>query len=42
MIANPAKTCVRKFYVHEKILCTQNCRRNFIRNLLPEQHKENM
>ena len=32
----------KKFYVHEKILCTRNCRRRFIKNLLPEKRKENM
>ena len=31
-----------KFYVHEKILCTSNCRRKFIKNLLTEKRKENM
>ena len=31
-----------KFYVDEKILSTQNCRRKFIKNLLPEKYKENM
>ena len=31
-----------KFYVHEKILDTRNCRRRFIKNLLPEKRKENM
>ena len=31
-----------KFYVHEKILRTQNCHRRFIKNLLPEKRKENM
>ena len=31
-----------KFYVHEKILRTRNCRRRFIKNLLPEKRKENM
>ena len=25
-----------KFYVHENILRTRNCRREFIKNLLPE------
>ena len=30
--ANPAKTCVRKFYVHEIAAV----------NLLPEKRKENM
>ena len=31
-----------KFYVHEKTLHTRNCRRRFIKNLLPEKRKENM
>ena len=31
-----------KFYVHEKILRTQNYRRKFIKNLLPEKREENM
>ena len=31
-----------KFYVHEKILHAQNCHCKFIKNLLPEKHKENM
>ena len=31
-----------KFYVHEKILRTRNCRRKFIKNLLPKKRKENM
>ena len=30
------------FYVREKSLRTQNCRRKFIKNLLPEKRKENM
>ena len=30
------------FYVHEKILRTRNCRRKFIKNLLPEKRKENV
>ena len=29
-----------KFYEHEKILRTRNCRRRFIQNLLPEKRKE--
>ena len=33
---NPAKTYA------QKILCTRNCRRKFIKNLLPEKRKENM
>ena len=31
-----------KFHVYEKFLRTQNCRRRFIKNLLPEKRKENM
>ena len=31
-----------KLYVHEKILRPRNCRRRFIKNLLPEKRKENM
>ena len=38
----PQKLVYEKFYVHEKILRTQNCRRRFIKNLLPEKRKENM
>ena len=34
--AKPSKTFV------PKILRTQNCRRKFIKNLLPEKRKENM
>ena len=30
-----------KFYVHEKNLCTRNCRRKFIKTLLHEKRKEN-
>ena len=33
---------MRKVYTHEKVLRTRNCRRKFIRNLLPEKPKENM
>ena len=36
MTSNPAKSCVRK------ILRTRNCRRRFIKNLLPEKRNENM
>ena len=32
----------QKFYAHKKFLGTQNCRRKFIENLLPEKRKENM
>ena len=39
---NPAKLVYKKIYVQEKILRTRNCRRKFIKNLLPEKHKENM
>ena len=39
--ANPANVYV-KFCVHQKILRTRNCRRRFIKNLLPEKRKENM
>ena len=38
----PQKLVYEKFYVHEKTLCTQDCRRKFIKNLLPEKRKENM
>ena len=31
-----------KFYVCEKILHTRNCRRKFIKNLLPEKRTESM
>ena len=31
-----------KFYIHEKNLRTRNCRRKFIKNLLPEKRKENV
>ena len=31
-----------KFYVHEKKLRKRNCRRRFIKNLLPEKRSENM
>ena len=36
------KLVYEKLYVHEKILRTRNCHRNFIKNLLPEKRKENM
>ena len=42
MTANPAKTFYEKFYVHEKIVRTRNCRGEFIKNLLPDKRKENM
>ena len=38
----PQKLVYGKFYVHEKVLRTRNCRRKFIKNLLPEKRKENM
>ena len=38
----PQKLVYEKFYVHEKILRARNCRRKFIKNLLPEKRKENM
>ena len=31
-----------KFYVDEKILRTWNCRRKFIKTLIPEKRKENI
>ena len=39
--ANPAETCVQSCR-REKIFLTQNCRCEFIKNLLTEKHKENM
>ena len=33
----PQNFVYEKFYVHEKILRTRNCRRKFIENLLPEK-----
>ena len=38
----PQKHVCEKFYVYEKDLRTRYCRRKFIKNLLPEKHKENM
>ena len=38
----PQELVYEKFYVHEKFLRALNCRRNFIKNLLPEKCKENM
>ena len=38
----PQKLGYEKFRAHEKTLRMQNCRRNFIKNLLPEKRKENM
>ena len=31
-----------KFYEHKQILRTRNCYCKFMKNLLPEKHKENM
>ena len=42
MISNPKKVVYEKFYVLEKFLRTRNCRRRFIKNLLPEKRNENM
>ena len=38
----PHKRVYETFYIHEKILHVPNCRRKFIKNLLPEKRKENM
>ena len=38
----PEKLMYEKVYVQEKISRTRNCHREFIKNLLPEKHKENM
>ena len=38
----PLKLVYEKFYVHEKNWRTRNCRREFIKKLLPEKRKENM
>ena len=38
----PQKPVYNKFYVHEKILRTQNCCHEFIKNLIPEKCKENL
>ena len=38
----PQKLVYKKFLVHKKILPTRNCRRKFIKNVLPEKRKENM
>ena len=35
----PHKLGQEKFYIHEEILRTQNCRRKFIKSLLPEKRK---
>ena len=36
----PQELVYEKFYVQEKILRTQNCRRKFIKSLLPEKRKK--
>ena len=36
------KLLYEQFYVHEKNLCTGNCRRKLIKNLLPKKRKENI
>ena len=33
----PQTLAYKTFYVHEQILRTRNCRREFIKNLLPEK-----
>ena len=38
----PQKLVYKKFYIHEKIIRTQNCRRNFIKSLPLEKRKGNM
>ena len=38
----PQKIVYEKFYVHKKIFRTRNCRRKFMKHLLPEKRKENM
>ena len=38
----PQKRGHKKIYVNEKTLRTQNCRRKFIKNLLPEKRKKNL
>ena len=38
----PQNLVYEKFYVHEKILRKRNCRRRFIKNLLPQKRKEDM
>ena len=37
----PQKLVNGKFYLHQKILRTQNCRLKFIKNLLPVERKKN-
>ena len=36
----PQKLVYEKFYAHENILRTRNCRHEFIKNLPPEKRKE--
>ena len=38
----PQRLVYEKFYVHEQILRAWNCRRKFVKSLLPEKRKENM
>ena len=38
----PQNLIYEKFYEHKKNLRTQNWRRKFIKNLLPEKRKENL
>ena len=38
----PQKLVYEKLYVLEKNLRTRNCRREFIKTLLPDKRKENM
>ena len=38
----PQKLLHEKFYVHEKISCTRNCCRKFIKHLPTEKRKEDM
>ena len=41
-LQNAQKLVYEKIYVHKKILRIRNCRREFIKNVLPEKRKENM
>ena len=38
----PQNLVQEKVYFHEKVLPTRNCRRNFVKNFLPEKRKENI
>ena len=38
----PQKVVYKKFYLHEKSLRPRNCRRRFIKNLLPKKRNENL